>query len=294
MGEFGLRVEGTEVEGTPFMRSRKTDRRFFPISGSVGLVYDPIETLNFGLVGSVTQRAPAEVELFARGPHEATGTFEVGDQDFDEETSYTGELRVNFANDRARVEASAFFTYYDDYIFGELQGIMVDEDGDPMGMDADLDLLFFRSRNAWFAGGELFGSVDLCEFMDGTFGLDGQFDYVRARFTSGDDKDVPRITPIRWGIGGFYQSDWVQAHFGFVRTERQNDVSEFENKTDDFTFLNLSIIFSTQQLFARVPVEFGFHATNMLNQRARNVVSFNADELLLPGFNARGTVRVRF
>jgi hypothetical protein len=36
------------------------------------------------------------------------------------------------------------------------------------------------------------------------------------------------------------------------------------------------------------------HGSNLLDVKARNVVSINADRVLLPGRNVRGTLRVRF
>ena len=56
-------------------------------SADVVVVATPWDGGTFGLVGAASQRAPAEVELFARGPHEATGTFELGDANLDPETS---------------------------------------------------------------------------------------------------------------------------------------------------------------------------------------------------------------
>ena len=296
IGEFGLRLEGTSVRGTPFGSSSERKRNFALISGSVGLVADPIEYLTFGLVTSASQRAPAESELFARGPHEATATFEIGDPGLGEETSYTGELRATFARARYRLEAAAFATYYDGYIFAQLTGNSVDEEGNtvPPSDDDALRELFYRTRNAFFAGGEISGRADLLYEQGGIFGVDGQFDYVRARFTSGSDRNVPRIPPIRWGGSFFYEGEWLRGKIGFLRTEAQDDVSSFENRTDAFTLLNASLTFQLAPLLPRVPIELGIFGTNLLDAKGRNVVSINADLVLLPGRNVRGTLRVRF
>jgi iron complex outermembrane receptor protein len=296
VGEFGLRIEGTRLRGTPFGATSERSRTFVPVSGSLGLVYDPTEDVAVGLVLSASQRAPAESELFARGPHEATATFEIGDPNLDSETSYTAEIRATFARTRFRLEATAFYTYYDDYIFAQLTGRTVDEEGDtvPPTDDEALRELFYRARNAFFAGGEVSGRADLLYALGGTFGVDAQFDYVRARFTSGADRNLPRIPPIRWGGNLFYQGDWLRGRVGFLRTEEQNDVSSVENPTDAFTFLNASLTFMLAPLLPRVPIELSVQGTNLLDVEARNVVSINADRVLLPGRNVRGSVRVRF
>jgi len=299
VGEFGFRVEGTNIEGIPCGSTQAPcggtqaiDLSFVPLGGSLGLVYVPIEGLSLGLMGVAAQRAPAQVELLARGPHEATGTFEIGNPALDEETGYTGELRVAYERKRFRVESAGFFTHYDGYIFGQLTGRLVNEDGDVGQPDSVLEELVYVARSANFAGMELFGRVDLFDALGGTFGLDGQFDYVRAIFTSG--ANVSRIPPIRWGGDLTYRSEWMRGSFGFLRTEAQNDVGEFLTPTDAFTFLNFSLTLSLAPVFPRVPVEFTLQGRNLLDQEARNVVSFNADEVLLPGRNIRGTVNVRF
>lgn len=282
--EFGARVEGNRVRGTPFLATSEQTRNFLPVSGSVGFVLEPRTELTLGIVGAVSQRAPAETELFARGPHEATGTFEIGDPNLDEETAYTGEIRIGFENDRVRIAAAGFLTYYDDYIFGDLTGVTIG------GFEERL----FVTRNALFAGTEVEFDFDLFEALGGVFGLDAQMDYVRARFTSGMDRNVSRIPPIRWGVNLFYRGDWVRARFGFLRTQAQDSVSEDETPTAGFTFLNATFTLDLSPLFARVPVEFVLQGTNLLDQNARNVVSFKADEVLLPGRNIRGAVRMRF
>lgn len=301
VGEFGFRVEGTEVDGTPCGAAEapceggaKANRSFVPLSGSIGLVYAPREDLTLGLLGVAAQRAPDAVELFARGPHEATGTYEVGSPGLDEETGYTGELRVTFAQGRFRVEAAGFFTHYDEYIYGQLTGRLVNEEGEAGMADSELDELRYIPRNANFYGAEVFGSADLFDALYGTFGVDAQFDYVRARFTSGADQNVPRIPPIRWGAYLTYRGDWVRGRFGFLRTEEQDDVGAFLEPTNAFTFLNFSLTLSLASLYERVPVELSLQGINMLDQEARNVVSFNADELVQPGRNVRGTVNIRF
>ncbi|MEE2679012.1 MAG: TonB-dependent receptor [Myxococcota bacterium] len=284
VAEFGARIEGTDVRGTPYLATQERTRSFLPVSGSLGLVVDPSNGVTIGILGAISQRAPAETELFARGPHEATATFEIGDPDLDEETAYTGEIRVAYETDRLRIAAAGFVTYYDGYIFGNLTG----------GTIEGLDELRFGARSSLFAGTEVELDIDLFDALGGVFGVDAQMDYVHARFTSGVNRNVPRIPPIRWGANLFYRGDWVRARFGFLRTQAQDAVSDDETPTSGFTFLNASFTLDLSPWFARVPVEFIVQGTNLLDQKGRNVVSFTADEVLLPGRNVRGAIRVRF
>lgn len=64
--------------GLPVPESPST-RKFLPVSLSLGV----LRNLSHGIVAFATvqqvTRAPSALELFSKGPHEATGTFEIGD-----------------------------------------------------------------------------------------------------------------------------------------------------------------------------------------------------------------------
>ena len=289
--EFGLRVEGNWVNGTP-KSDVPTSRGFAPVSGSAALVAEPLENWTVGVTASAGQRAPSQVELFARGPHEATGTFELGNPSFDPETSYTGEIRIQALVDRFEWEGAAFATYYDEFIYGRLTGFKVDEDGDPAG---ELDQLVYSARNALFYGGETTLRIDLCEVLGGQLRNDWQLDFVRARFTEGaGNKNVPRITPLRWGSQLVYEHDRLRGRFGFLRTEAQWHPAEDEFATGSFTMLELSLRYQLPFYEDRWPLDLAFAATNLLDEEARSAVSFNKDEVRLPGRSFQVSLRGKF
>jgi iron complex outermembrane receptor protein len=293
--ELGFRVEQTRVEGTDITDAQR-DEDFVPLSGALGLVAHPFPWLTIGLNGAVSQRAPSQVELLARGAHEATQTFEIGDPTLDEETSYAGDLRVEIKGSRGRLAWSAFITRYDDFIFGALTGNVVDEEGNPAapGDPDGLDELEYRARDALFYGTEISGELDLFTLLGGRFGVDGRFDFVRARFLDGVDRNLPRITPIRWGGGVYYLSEVFDARVGFVRTEAQENIGAFETATNNFTYLNASFAYRLGLLDDRIPTELTLTARNLTDVRGRNHISFNKDEVLLPGRDVRFGLRVRF
>jgi len=305
--EFGIRIEGTWVEGTP-ITGNKRRRSFVPISGSAALIAHPANPFTIAITGSISQRAPSQVELFARGPHEATGTFEIGDSDFDEETSYSGELRLAGDFDRLRFEASGFATYYSGYLFGQLTGTRVDEMGavDPAG---DFDLLIYRDRTATFYGGELTIEADLVEFLGGLLETKWQIDYVRARFTDagqlccpsacdcrrgGGNTNIPRIPPMRWGGSLSYEHARFSGRFGFLRHQAQWDPSPNEFATGAYTMLDLSVRYWLPFFEDRPALALGFAARNLLDEKARNAASFTKDRVLLPGRSFRVSVQASF
>lgn len=287
--EFGFRFESTEVDGRGIDEIRR-DRHFFPLSGSAAIVGKPLDGLTLGLTGNVSQRAPAQAELFARGVHEATATFERGDNQLDEETSYTLDFRAEYKGSRGRIEWTGFVTQYDDFIFAERTGNFLDEDGVSPG---DLAELEYVARDALFYGSELVGELDVIETDWGVFGLDGRFDIVRARFDNGPNANLPRIVPIRIGGGVFFESESLDARVGFVRTEAQNRTGAFEESTASFTHLNASLAYTIEPV-DELPIEFNVVAQNLTDVRGRNHISFNKEDVLLPGRNIRFGVSARF
>src|SRR4029079_2998471 len=101
---------------------------FTPKSGSVGL----IQHLPYDLVGSVTaqygERARKPAELFSRGPHDATGTFDIGNPNLTIETAKTVEVGLRRAAGPFRFEATAYYTRFNNFIFRRLTGVMCDDD----------------------------------------------------------------------------------------------------------------------------------------------------------------------
>lgn len=295
--ESGFRVEHTRVQGIDAADVNR-DLHFTALSGALGFVHTPRDWLTIGLNGSVNQRAPSQVELLARGAHEATSTFELGDEDLDPETSFTGDFRIQLANDRGRIEWTSFVTRYDGYVFGARTGVFRDEGGAvvaPTDPEALAEVLY-TDRGALFYGFEVAGDLDLVTLDCGTFGLDGRFDYVRARLTSngtGGSNDAPRITPIRWGAGVFFRGTSTDARVGFVRTEAQEETGDFETATNGFTYLNASFSYALD-LGRDLPLEFRVSARNLTDVRGRNHVAFNKDDVVLPGRNVRFALRARF
>jgi iron complex outermembrane receptor protein len=294
--EAGLRVEGTRVHGTD-VSDRDRTRSFVPVSGALGLVVDLDDAWSVGLTSAVSQRAPSQVELFARGPHEATGTFEIGEPGLNPETSYTTELRVDGVLGPVVLSGAAFVTWYEDYIDAFLAGDTVDEDGNPVAATEDdaLDLLLYRSRDARFWGGELSAEIQLVELCGGALVSDWSFDWVRARFTEGGgDRDLPRITPIRWGGGLAFRSELLRARLGFRRTESQRQAAAGETRTGGFTLLDFGVTLSLGAIDERIPVALSVTGRNLTNEEARNHLSFNKDEVLLPGRSIRVGLHARF
>jgi iron complex outermembrane receptor protein len=276
------------------MDGRSRARDFLPLSASVGVLFDAAESLDVGLTFSASQRAPDALELFAMGPHEADGTFQIGDPRADEETSYTAELLLRGEFPLFSYEASGFVTHYDDYLFGRLTGNTRDEDGTlfPFPDDSgDLRELVYSQEDALFIGFELEGRAPFAECALGEIGMDAQADFVRARLE--DSGNAPRIPPLRWGAGLYLAGDFLRARIGFLRHEEQNSEGDFETETSGYTFVDASMSVRLYQEEER-SVSLVVAIDNLTDARARNHVSFKKEDQRLPGRDVRVGLRGTF
>ena len=273
------------------------NRSFTPASGSVGL----IQNLPYDLVASVTgqyiERAPKPAELFSRGPHDATATFDIGNPNLAIETAKSVEIALRRATGPLRFEVTAYYTRFSNFIYRRLTGVMCDEDfascGNPAG---ELNQAVYSQKNAIFRGGEFQSQLDVGPLNGGIWGVESQFDVVRATFTDGTN--VPRIPPVRAG-GGLYWRDtnWLM-RVNLLHAFAQNDIAPIaETPTAGYNLLKAEVSYKTKldpAWFGAREMTVGLVGNNLLNESIRNSVSYTKDEVLLPGLGVRAFANLKF
>jgi iron complex outermembrane receptor protein len=301
------RIEHADVDGTATTfpgllpdgtdpTSRNRDRQFTPISASLGMLQDLPHGFVASLTGQYVERAPSGLELFSRGAHHAAGLFEIGDPNLKLEKARSIELGLRRAEGPLRLDASAYHTWFDGFIYRQLTGVQCGHDFDSCGEEDEFDQSVYAQKNAKFYGVELAVQFDAVTVGRHVFGVEGQYDFTRAKFTDGTN--VPRIPPHRLGGGVFWRSeDGFFARVGLLHGFAQNKTGDLETRTPGYD--NLKAEFSYTRNFdrdvARVSsVTVGLVGENLLDERIRNAASFKKDEILLPGANVRAFVRAKF
>jgi iron complex outermembrane receptor protein len=272
---------------------------YTPKSGSIGL----IQNLPWDLVGSVTaqyvERAPKPAELFSRGAHDATGTFDIGNPNLTIETAKSVEIGLRRATGPFRFEATAYYTRFDNFIFRRLTGEMCGSDFDSCGngdLANELKQAVYSQRDAVFRGGVFQSQLDVAQLHGGTWGIEDQFDIVRATFTDGTN--VPRIPPVRVGGGVFWRdANWL-IRVNLLHAFAQNDVAALaETPTPGYNLLKAEISYKTKldpSYFGAREMTVGVVGNNLLNENIRNSVSYTKDEVLLPGIGVRAFANLKF
>jgi iron complex outermembrane receptor protein len=290
--EFGARYESTEVEGTP-ISDVFTTREFEPMSGSAGLVIKATDDLTFGLSAFYAERAPNQVELYARGPHEADGTFAIGDPTLDVEKALNLEANARLSLPNVTAELTVFHTDFEGFIFGQFTGNSYEEDGTfHPDLSADFRELVYVARDATFTGGEFQAEVILTTIGEGELSLELMADSVRAKLDGGDN--VPRIPPVRVGGGLRFEGPVVDAYARLLHAFDQDDVTTLENPTDGYTRFDAGVTWHAVKREDGGEINLSLIGRNLTDEEIRNAAAFNKDEVVLPGADVRLVLSMRY
>jgi iron complex outermembrane receptor protein len=241
------------------------------------------------------ERAPDATELFYKGPHDSTGTFEIGNPNLSVERANTLEIGLKRAAGQLRFDLSAYHTNFGGFIFKRFTGIKCGDDFASCGVENDFNQIVYSQRNAEFTGADAQAEYDVAPIWRGTWGVQAQYDFVHAIFDDGTF--VPKIPPHRLGGGIYYYDKSILARVTLLHAFAQNEFAAFDTPTPGYNLLNaeISYTFKTDPL-ARLSPDFtvGIRGENLLNEDIRNAVSFKKDEVLEPGRSVRlfGSVKL--
>jgi iron complex outermembrane receptor protein len=313
--QIGARVEYQRIhigsddpEKTALMPGDERTKEFVPISAAAGVVWDFAKEANAALTVRYSERAPTPEELFARGPHDATFQFLVGQPGLPEEKVLGVDLTVRKKAGFVTGSLSAFYNHFFDFIDFSNTGVV--EDG--------LDVFNYADKRADFFGGE--GQIAfhflpqevtrLAPVRDGKsvkelvtkeapesthnpqdLYLELNADYVHAQDAT-EHRPLARIPPLRYGAAIGYQGPSLGARVELLRVNHQDRTAEFETGTEGYTMLNASLNYT----FMRGSVTYDLYlkGTNLTDETAREHTSFLKDVIPLPGRSVTVGLRASF
>ena len=261
-------VEGEKRDGDGF-------------STSLGLNWPVSESFTLTFSGSRSTKLPTAVELFADGPHVATGLYEIGDPDLRNEIGYSLDAAAILSQGPVTGQVAGFVNSFDDFIY------LAPADSTLEG----LTVATFGQTDARFYGFEVSLLVSILHRPGNHLGLTASSDYVHAEET-GSGMPLPLIPPLRWSAGALWEYGQWRATLDLRRTEKQTRVAEYETPTPGYTMLNASVSYAF--ITGAVGHEITLRGTNLTNEEARNHISLLKDVAPLPGVDVRLTYRLLF
>jgi iron complex outermembrane receptor protein len=271
--EAGLRHEWQDID----VDSAQRDRSHRGNSLSLGAVWNFAPQYALGLSLSRTQRLPSAEELYANGIHLATRTWEVGSPDLKAETSRNIDLSLRKTEGATTFSVGVFHNRIKDYIYANT-----------LDAHEDFQLIEYAQRDARFTGIEAQLRQQLSPIVGATvFG-----DYVRARFDSDGNRDLPRIPAHRIGLR--LDAGWNawSGEAEVYRVGRQTKVAEFESETAGYTMLNLGVSYRGKH--AGMPWLLYVKANNLTDRLAYSHSSFVKHVAPLMGRNLIAGLRLEF
>lgn len=269
---------------------------FMPTSISFMLLKDLPSWMLASATVQRIQRSPSALELFAHGAHDASGTFDIGDPTLKIETANSVELALRRWNGDFRFDGKVFYTYYNNFIFQQATGLLCGASFATCGVGTEFIQTVYSQRDAIFRGGEIAWQWDLVPVATGLFGVDGQYDFVRATFAS-DGSNVPRMPPMRLGGGTYWRNDNWFVRMGLLHAFGQRDLGVNDTPTAGYNLLKLQI--ENKQYWRYSPwgpteITSGLIGDNLLDVDVRNSVQFHKDEILQPGRSIKFFMNAKF
>ena len=248
-------------------------RDFTPTTVSAAAQWSFVPGYGAGLSLSRSQRAPGVEELYSRGAHHATGTFDVGNADLGLETARNVELSLRKTEGPLRWRAAVYRTRFEGFVYGALGGA-VDGTGMPE-VSGPFTLQTIRQDDATFRGIELDGSLRLDEQW--TVGL-----FADRTIASIDNYGpAPRIPPLRIGGTLVWERAGWHADTRLTWADRVDRLALNETPTDGYLRWDAGATYRTK--IAGHPAQFMLRGINLLDQDIRLHTSYLKDGYSLAG-----------
>ncbi len=268
--EIGLRVEQQFIDPKGQQRSAHT-----PISFSTSALWDVTESESVSLSFSRSERAPDVQELYANGAHLATQAYNQGNVDLQVETAHYLELGFHVKRDWIQADFNLYQNWVQDYIASVNNGLFYDSHDDAFVNNCDeadcLPVFASEQEDAQFTGFEAQVSIPLLKTAYGTLETQLFSDYVRGRFDNGND--IPRMPPLRYGMGLSWRDDNWGANVRVTQVEKQENTGENETVTPSYVLLNVGADYRFKMDNDR-SLFFFVKGNNLLNQDIRNATSY--------------------
>lgn len=285
-GNAGVRFERVRIDsaGDAGRFGPAAGRRFNAVSGAVGASWKWGSQWTLAGNLSLSQRAPTFYELFANGPHVATGSFERGDAALDKERARAVDLSLRRAAGHDRFAVDLYLQRFSNYIAELATGETADVDGEA------LPVYRFTPVRARVMGFEVQWKHRLLAGPS-KVDLEWQGSATRADDLSSGEP-LPRVPPFRMTTALAYERGPWNGRLEWVRAASQGRVPAAETPTGGYDLVNLDLGYRLKG--ERYDTLIYLKAENLGNETARLSTSFLREIAPLGGRSLKLGVRTRF
>ena len=299
--QLGARLERTKHNAVGLVNEHDDtvydhSAQFTASSVSAGAVWEFVPGFSWALAISRSERAPSAAELYANGAHIATSSYELGllyelhegevelaESAVKKEIANNADLTFRSFNGDLTFTYNFFYNKVHNYLYQANTGLTMedlhaehtDEIVDEHDAHADFAIYQYLQQDATLYGLEFEARYQI----DNTQAVTLFADKVQAKLDGGGN--LPRIPPVKVGIGYHYSGVNWSGDFGATYYAKQNNISVYETSTDAYTLLDASV--SYDLAWSKWDSTLFLRATNLTNELALVHSSFIKDDAPLPG-----------
>lgn len=239
---------------------------------------------------SRSEAAPGPEQLYAFGPHAASGTFEIGNPNLKKETYLNSEIGLIRQHGTLRYEATAFVNLVDNFVYFAFD----DDNGEPRRVDEDGQtdpngelMVYNQQADALFYGIEANAAMELDTRLPLT--LRTSADYLRGELQDGGH--LPRMTPPRVGLGADTRWQDMKLSLDYRYHFKQSYTAEAETATEAYATLGFDLVYTPSQ---HKDLRLFLKGRNLTDSDGRLHQSFFKDQSPIVGRNFTAGVRYQF
>lgn len=260
--QFGVRYDFRNVNIEEFGEIgtegsfQKLDKNFESINASFGFKTEITEKITSRINIATGFRAPNLSELSSNGVHEGSNRYEIGNSNLKNEQNFQVDLNVDYNAEHFDFFANGFYNNINNYIFIS-----------PNGNTIDGNFVYdYLQNNAVLYGGETGIHLHLHEID--WLHMTSSYEMVIGKLEN--KSSLPLLPANQWKNNfraNFDVSKNMKNSFIFLQanyTFNQNNIGEFETKTNDYLLLSSGIGTDVQMNKSRFNVYLT--ATNLLNK----------------------------
>ncbi len=239
----GARTETVTVKTEP-TASMGSKKRFQPFSASIGAMRNARSSESksgWQLTTNVShsERAPKDYELFADGPHVASGTYEMGDPNSALEKATQWDVGGEWQRGVHRFSLTGFVSEFANFLSLQATGGQTNALPNYRYQGVRARFMGFESQAKW----RLVGGSDALLRSDASFGttdLELRYDQVHANDLT-HQTPMPRMAPSRLGADVLWARDAWGARLGAVHAAAQNRVPDGNLTTPSYTLWHAAV-----------------------------------------------------
>ncbi|MCF6131269.1 TonB-dependent receptor [Flavobacterium wongokense] len=232
------------------------DKSFDSFNASLGYKTNLAEDFTLRLNIASGFRAPNLAELTSNGVHEGSNRYEIGNSSLDNEQNLQTDLNLEYKSSHFELFANGFYNHINNYIFISPNGNVIDGN----------NVYDYVQANAKLYGGE--AGIHFHPHPLDWLHFTSSFETVIGKKDNGDN--LPLIPANKWNNnfrGEFNVKNWWQEGFATLNIEStfaQNNNSEFETRTNDYTLINLGL--GGKISISKATFNFNLNANNVLDK----------------------------